>query len=112
MDERALKQEGSSARTRRRKMASAESRRFSRPTFPHARLEEAFRRFFFRKEQAEKLPKDRFDFFLTIVLTGSGRLPSDNSCPLTTCREGRSSAEAGLPPMAVQFATYLSFLQL
>ena len=47
--------------------------------------------------------KTGFDFFLTIVLTGSGRLPSGRSYPLATRREGRSSTEVGLPPMAMQF---------
>jgi hypothetical protein len=52
---------------------------------------------------AKKPPKDRFDFFLTIVLTGSGRLPSGRSYPLATRRKERSSAEAGLPQLAGQF---------
>lgn len=47
--------------------------------------------------------KTGFDFFLTIVLTGSGRLPSGRSYPLATRRKGRSSIEIGLPPMALQF---------
>lgn len=111
-DERALQQGGSSARTCRRKLAGTESRRFSRLAFPQTCLFWKPLRCLFLSKCCmwRSCRKTGFDFFLTIVLTGSGRLPSGRSYPLATRRKGRSSTEIGLPPIALQFVTRLSLL--
>jgi len=77
VDEWALQQAGSSERTRRRKLASAESRRLSRPAFPLPVLGKLSAAFSFERSKQKSCRKTGFDLFLTIVLTGSGRLPSD-----------------------------------